>query len=769
MAPSAGHHLGRDGRGDDHVSGPAPDRGFRLRLTGGSPSWQRATKRSRKPGCGSIQKQRRGKGAPTTLIKTACTRDCPDSCGLLVRRRDGLLAEHRGDPDHGFTRGFLCRKGRAFLRRHYSPDRLLHPLRKAPGGWRRIDWDEALDLAAERLAHYRDACGAASVLSLRYNGSLGILKKVCHLAFWEAFGPVTVTRGGMSGEAGSHAQRLDFGAQHAHDPEDLRHSRSIVIWGRNPTVTNVHLVPRLREAQRRGARLVVVDPIYTATARLADRWLSVLPGGDGALAAGACKVLLERGLYNGAFAEGHTEGFDAFRARVEALSWREIERWSGLGRAACEELAELYAAPPVATWLGIGPQYYRQGVDNYRLIDALAAISGNLGIPGGGASQNIDGWAHLDYSLLRRRAGSASGTALGSGAAAPPRRRLSLPRLGEELSRRDLDPAVRMAWVSCANPVSSAPDSRAVARGLASLDFLVVVDQFLTETAELADLVLPATTYLEEDDLVASYGHNWLSLVNRAAPPRGEAKSDQEIYALLADRLGLDLGLPPVAGPAAPPAGVQELRNLVLSRLAPLGLGPAELANGPRRNPAAPEVPFAGGAFATPTGKYRLVTEWDLAPAPSPPGYSLRLLGVKASNHFNSQLTEREGDEIPAVRLHPTTAAAHGLSPGELVLVRGQVGADTAGDATAVAPGALQRRPGAPESPPGAPEAPPEAVEARLELDDRLPPDVLHFPHTVWLDDRGGINRLRRAHVSRQGEVAAFHETWVQVDRKVSR
>ena len=634
--------------------------------------------------------------------RTACTRDCPDACGIIATVENGRVTRQRGDPEHGITRGFLCSRGNDYLKRFNDPNRLQYPRRRTTRGWQRLSWDEALDLAAEKLAYYRDNYGPLSVLVVNYSGMRGWFARIMARLFWAHFGGGTFSAGGLSTEAFDAAQELDFGADGTHDPEDLTNSSAFVLWGKNAYITHLHWTPFIDRARKRGAPLVVIDPVYTQTAQKADRFCQIRPGSDGMLAIGVARRLLERNAADETFIVNHANGFEPYRQLVFSHALEEVAAATDLTVEDVDEIAELYAAKkPLATIVGLGPSYWTDGGAKVRLIDALAAISGNIGVSGGGASTNFNARPPFDLSMLDDAPRRQS-------------RRVLLPRLGEDILATD-DPPLKMGWIAGANPAASAPNSHRVKEGLRSLEFLVVVEQFMSATAELADLVLPCTTYLEMDDIVTSYGHSWLSLCRQVVPPLKETKPDGEIMQALARRLGFGGAL---AG--EPDAWIRRL----LAPLAHEGVTLEGLLRRPLRNPLAPAVPFAGRRFRTPSGKFEFIGQFS--PAGNRPD-GLHLVATKTRRMLNSQILPEDLPEEPVVRVNPATMSRLGLDDGRQAWVASGVG----------------------------------EVKVRLQADERVRTDVVLFNPAAWKGDLSGVNQLRETLLTDIGNGAAMHETTV--------
>jgi len=635
--------------------------------------------------------------------RTTCIRDCPDSCGVIAVVEDGKIVGHRGDPAHGVTRGVLCWRGNNYLKRFYDPSRLLYPLRRTNNGWQRLSWDDALDLVAERLTHYRSTFGPLSVLVVNYSGVHGLVPKALGRLFWSHFGGATFSTGGLSFEANEAAQELDFGGDGTHEPEDLVNSAALAVWGKNIPVTHQHWMTFIDEARKKGAPLVVIDPVSSLIAKKADRFYQIRPGSDGMLAIGVARLLLESERVDTAFIGDHGHGFAAYRELVFSHSMQDVMAATDLTAEQISDLAQLYAEKkPLATLIGLGPAYWENSGATVRLIDALAAISGNIGVSGGGAGTNITGERGLDITA-------------GSKLPQVENRRVLLPRLGEGILAAK-DPPLKMGWIAGANPASMAPDSNRVKEGLRALEFLVVVEQFMTATTELADLVLPCTTYLEMDDLVQAYGHNWLGLTRRVVPPRGETKSDGEILQLLAQRLGFGGVL---AGE------MSEWAARVLKPLEESGLTLDMLRERPRRNPRAVAVPFADRTFATPSGKFEFVGQFT--PAAVADGEALHLVATKTLRTLNSWALPEDVPDRPVVRVNPVVLARQGLADGSEAWVVSKVG----------------------------------RVKVRVAADESVRRDVLLFNPALWKGDLSGVNQLREAAITDVGNCAAMHQTMV--------
>jgi anaerobic selenocysteine-containing dehydrogenase len=344
--------------------------------------------------------------AITETRRTACSLDCFDACGIVAEVADGRIVRLGGDPGHPFTRGALCNKVNHYLRdRFYHPDRQLHPLRRVNGGWQRLAWDDALDLVAGGLTRARERHGTLSVLYHKGNGSFAGLK-VMGERFFNLYGGVTQAVGRFCGGEADFGTVQSFGACEIHDPLELaEHTRLFLIWGRNPAVTNIHMMPVLKEARARGARAIVIDPAVTKTVRYCDAHVQPRPGSDGHLAIGMAKVILARRPVDRSRIAAISDHLDDYLALVDAMAMDEVVRRTDLSLPAVEALALTYADTTPATILqGIGLQQYTRGAQTYRLIAALGMLTGNVGIPGGGVNFANWPWAvmHKPVALERR-------------------------------------------------------------------------------------------------------------------------------------------------------------------------------------------------------------------------------------------------------------------------------------------------------------------------------------------------------------------------------
>jgi anaerobic selenocysteine-containing dehydrogenase len=639
-----------------------------------------------------------GSGPPVKEIRrTTCNRDCPDACGILAYVEDGRIVRLQGDPAHPVTRGFLCYRTNQFLPVHYSPARLTSPLLRRGGELVPVSWEEALDFVAERLATIKRESGPAAIFHYRSGGSLGLLKLVCDY-FFALLGPVTVKRGDICGGAGDAAQMLDFGESESPDLFGLHEAKSIVLWGKNVFTSSPHTLPVLREAKAKGARIVLVDPVHHKTRAIADAFWQPKPGGDFALAMATARILFERGWVDPEAAE-YCDNLPAFRALAFE---KTVPQWcdeADVPSAGADDLAScLGPRKPASILVGWGMGRRGNGASIVRALDALGAVSGNLGIAGGGVS----------FYFKRR---GAFATDFVKNAGAPPRTILE-PLFGEEVLCAD-DPPVRAVWVTAGNPVAMLPDSAKVAEALRTRELVVVVDSFLTDTARLAHVVLPTTTLLEADDVLGAYGHHYLGVATPVVPPHEGVKSDLEILQALASRLGLGDAL---AGDAR-----AWKERLVRPRLEPFGITVSTIERAAVRNPLAAKVLFAERRFPTPSGKVNLITQASSPTLGSDAEYPLTMMALSTEDAQSSQWSRlREGPVSATV--HPS--AAGGIPDGGLAWLESRIGRMT----------------------------------VRVAYDANQRADVVLLPKGGHVKDGRCANVLVRARTTDLGEGAAYYD-----------
>ena len=642
------------------------------------------------------------------VVTGACPHDCPDTCAwqVAVDPQSGRAVDIWGHADHPFTDAKLCGKVDKYLARTYHPDRLTTPLRrvgaKGEGRFEAIGWDEALAHIAERCAPMIAEHGPQTVLQYSYSGTLGLLQgEGMAQRFFHALGASRLART-ICATAGTEGLRYTLGRSIGPDPLDFEHSRLIWLWGSNTLTSNLHLWPVIQRARKQGARVVVIDPVRTRTARAADAWVAIRPGTDAALALAIMHVLIEDDHVDHDYVARATVGFARLRARASEWTPQRAEAITGVPAQTIVDLAREYGeTQPAMIRVNYGLQRHRGGGMAVRTIACLPALVGAWQQRGGGVLLSSSGSFGLDKRGLERP------DLLGDRSP----RTFNMNRLGEALSldpearRRahvrarpidaapdDPGPPVHALFVYNCNPAAVAPDQGAVVRGLARADlFTVVLEQFATDTVDWADVVLPATTQLEHWDLHKSYGHLYFALNRPAIEPVGDCLPNAEIFRRLARALGLDDPCFAETDEAILQAFVEaqtdpSMAGVTWSRLLAEGFCRLEIPT--------PYLPFAAGEFPTPSGRCELYSETmaadghDPLPTYIPPGAGagagagatevLHCISPPAHSFLNSSFVNVEPfaarEKGPSLMLHPDDAQARGIVDGVEVVVENERG-----------------------------------------------------------------------------------------------
>ncbi len=654
------------------------------------------------------------------VVHAACPHDCPDACGVLITVDDGKAVKIQGDQRHPMTRGFLCAKVTKYIDRVYAPDRLLYPMKrranapKGPGkpgpeAFERISWDEAIELVTSKLAATAKEFGPESILPYSYGGTLGQLNNASmDQRFFHRLGASQLNRT-ICATAGADALVSVLGKKLGTEPEQFAKSKYIIAWGANVHGNNVHLWPFIEEARRNGAKLVVIDPYRTRTAKCADWYIQINPGTDVALALCMMRVIISEKLHDADYVMKHTHGFDELRARVmeDAYSPDNVSRLTGIPAADIIKLAREYATTkPAAIRLNYGVQRSQNGGMAVRAITMLPCITGSWKDLGGGLQLSTSGAFPFDKDSLTR-----PDLMLKS----PLRRAariINMSELGRVLLNTT-DPPVKAVFVYNSNPAAVAPNHNDVVKGFLRPDlFTVVHEQMFTDTTDFADVILPATTFFEHKELQGSYGHYYLQISNQAIAPLGEAKSNVEMFQLLALKMGFD------QGPDGDPCFRQTVDEMIDGALKTSnpwfdGITRERLEAEPQvrmnfssstKHEGDPDAdahslpfrPFADGQFYTANKKAALYNEdikaMGLDPvasfvAPTESRHSkaaekfpLELLGRKADNHLNSTFcnipTHQKMEESHLLEISRADAAKRNIADGDQVRVfnsRGEI------------------------------------------------------------------------------------------------
>jgi anaerobic selenocysteine-containing dehydrogenase len=671
------------------------------------------------------------------VVRVACPHDCPDTCAMLVTVEDGVATKIQGDPTMPFTEGTLCTKVAYYLERTYAPDRLLYPLRrtgpKGSGQFKRITWDEALDEIAARLKALA-AENPETILPCNYAGTMGMVQySSMDRRFFYKLGASLLDRT-LCSSAGKAGIKATLGGSVGMDPERFDEARLIILWGANPIVSNLHLWSRVQAAKRRGAKVVAIDPYRSLSAEKCTQHVALLPGTDGALALGMMHVLISEGLIDRDYIEHYTVGYEALAKRVlDEYAPENTARICGITVEEVVQLAREYGTTkPAAIRLNYGMQRHAGGGIAARTIACLPALTGAWRDPAGGIVLTTADFYGFDHAALERPDLLAGRRP----------RVINHSRLGEALT--SAEPPVGATIVYNNNPVAVCPDSEKVIAGFSREDlFTVVMDHFQTDTADYADIVLPATTQLEHFDVHKSYGHLYVLANNPAIAPLGESLPNSEVFRRLAARMGFD-----------EPCFRDSDEDICKTALKGVGWDRLKQAGWQRLDVPQRFAPFAQGGFPTPSGKCEFYSEWldkqgvDPLPFYNPPleltsreaeeRYPLAFLSPPARHFLNSSFANvarfREFEREPHLDMHPRDAAERGIADGDMVRVFNDRGSH----------------------------------RLRARVNGKPRPGVVVAPSVWWKKyspDGGNANNLTSQRTTDLGQGATFYDCRVQVAR----
>jgi anaerobic selenocysteine-containing dehydrogenase len=624
----------------------------------------------------------------TNIVRAVCPHDCPDTCALLVKVTDGVATEVRGDPEHPTTAGVLCTKVARYTERTYHKDRLLFPQkrvgRKGEGKFARISWEEAIETIASRLKFVAEK-NPLSVLPYSYAGTMGLVQgDSMSQRFFHKLGASFLDRT-ICATAGGAGYKYTIGARVGTDIEQTQNAKLIIIWGGNPIASSLHFWMRVQEAKRQGAKLIAIDPYRSLTAEKCHQHIALLPGTDAALALGLMHVLIKEDLLDHDYIAQYTLGFELLKQRVQEWTPERVAQVCGISVSEVVELARLYGTTAKRgeasmIRMNYGVQRVHGGGMAVRNIACLPALVGAWRHAAGGAQLSLSDSFPKDMAALQRPDLFPLGQK---------QRTINMSTIGDDLLQESSDefgPKIAALIVYNSNPVAIAPESSVVARGFSREDlFTVVLEHFQTDTADYADILLPATTQLEHLDAHSTYGHLYMMANNPAIAPVGEAKPNTEIFRLLAERMGFNEPCfketdDEIAAQAFKKSDARAI-HFDWSSLKKTGWSKLKVA----------DAPFMTGGFPTPSGKCEFYSQTmfddGLDPLPTfiPPyescasnpelakKYPLAMISPPARNFLNSSFVNvqslRDTEGEPHLDIHPVDAAQRHIASGDRVRI----------------------------------------------------------------------------------------------------
>lgn len=612
------------------------------------------------------------------------------------------------------------------------------------GNFKRISWDSALKQIIEKLEYYRKTAGSQSVLFYESSGMSGLLNEIS-LKFWELYGGVTTSYGNLCWPAGLEASRLSLGANKHNVPWDLENARLIIMWGKNSVETNIQESIPLEKALEKGAKLVVIDPRRTPTADKAHLLIQPRPGTDGALALGIAKILIDTGHIDNEFISNHVYGFEEFRNSLSSWSVSKVEKITGIPGTYIQKLASwIGEIHPMTILPGYGMQRYTNGGQTIRCLLSLQVITGNIGKPG--ACWHYANLQSYVFDKLLEPLSYYPSLSDNS----PFRRSISKAKLGiDMLAQRD--PELKMAWVERGNPLSQNPDTNTIINAFRKLEFIVVVDQFMTDTAREASIILPAKTMFEQSDLIGSYWNPYVQLRQKLIEPPGEVKPETEIYRLLAKGLKFSESIIDTHFPDSNDKAIELWLKTKLKVYSDLNYD--KLQEGPQMAPNLQEIAFEDYKFDTPSGKIELYSSqavelWKVDPLP---GYIeteeniqendskelFYFLTPNTKNRIHSQFGNldviKQFDPEPVLDIHPEEAQKRNIKNGEVVRVFNSRGE--------------------------------QIIKVRYQLGLRR--RCVFTVNGWWMSEGGGTNFLSAPRETDMGHGTAFHDNLVKIEKLV--
>ncbi|MBL4560274.1 MAG: molybdopterin-dependent oxidoreductase [Labilibaculum sp.] len=671
------------------------------------------------------------------LISSACPRNCYSTCSIKVRVENNTVTGIEPHAENRATPEGPCIKGLAYVERANSKSRILYPQKRvSEDKYERICWDEALDTIAEKLTHCKDNFGPHSILYFASSGMSGLLNGVS-TNFWKLFGGVSTTYGNLCWPAGLEATRLTLGANKHNAPWDLEHAKLIVLWGKNPAETNIQEMIFIEKAQENGAKLVVVDPRRTPSTERANSLFQVKSGTDAALALGLAREIIKNDWIDHEFIENNVLGFESFKERVEAYTIEKVSQICRISEDAIRNLArQIGTIKPMTLIPGYGLQRYENGGQTSRCLLALSVITGNIGKQGAcWHYANLQSYVFDDVKEPESYFPACEYPGF--------RRKIAVAKLGEDLLNIK-DPEVKFIWVERGNPLSQNPDTNSIRKAFRKADFRVVVEQFMTDTAYEADIVLPAKNMFEQSDIIGSYWNPYVQLKQKVLEPAGEVKPETEIYYLLAKRLGMDEAEISKNIPEPTDEAIEDYLNGFLKEFPELSL--EALKKGPQLANSFEEIPFADHKFPTPSGKIELYSEqakelWgidvlpDYVPLPVQNEFPLQLISPNSKNRIHSQFGNleviKQFEPEACLYVHPLDAEAKGILNLEKVEIYNHQGQS----------------------------------EVRVQFDLGLRQGNVVLTNGHWTINGAAPNLFTTGKETDIGHGTAFHNTWVELKK----
>lgn len=649
-----------------------------------------------------------------TTEVTACPLDCFGVCSFNVTIESNDLCAIEANSQHPLTGNIICTKGKSHIDRRNHPDRILRPMMRTAEGWKVMAWSDAMAFIADKTQYALRKHGHQSIAHYCGGGAAGKLKGIMEL-FFDHLGGGTSFAGGLCWSAGIKAQTLDFGNVLSHSPDDLAHADSIVFWGKNPADTHFHLMPSIAKARKNGCQVILIDPIKTATSSFADCVIQPVPGSDWALAAALIKAALEKDHFSTPEIRHFVSEQNELLAALLSIDIATLLAHCGVTENELNILLNAYTQKsPCATFIGYGLQRHRWGGNTVRLIDLLVWLTHNIGIEGGGANYaNKANGPLFDWSWAQPPF-------------APAPRLLRQGHFGHDLVNA-AEPPVKVLFIAYGNPAVQTPDAESTVTAIADVDTVIVIDHFMTDTAQLADIVLPAAYFLEEEDIISSGMWNTsIHYAPKLVEPLGEARSEWEIFTELADMLNIN-SFPQLTGEqwlrkiSAP----MEAHGISFDTLKEKKWLPSPLAEAVPRKASADQghIPSFNPLSAEDLNNMAA----SLNDAARENAYPM--VTYHRRDSINSQHMKKVSEDLPVVRLHPSTAERESLVHGCFVVLHSGH----------------------------------HAIDAVVSVDESIRPNVLAVSEGGWRKDGYSLNDLTPRGETDIGGQALLNAAYIRI------
>ena len=669
---------------------------------------------------------------------TACPRNCYSTCSFRVQVENNKIIRILPYAGNLATPEGPCIKGLSYIERTNSPDRIIHPMiRTTSGKFNIISIDEALGMISDRLGTIREKCGSQSILWYRGSGMSGLTNEIGY-SFWKAFGGTTLTYGNLCWPAGLEAVRLTMGSVKHNVPWDLENARTIIIWGKNPAETNIQEIAFIAGAKEKGCRIIVIDPVRTLTADKADILFSPRPGTDGALALAVAWVLIDKELIDLEFIRKHVLGFEELKHSLH-ISPADAELITGIPAENIIELAVIIGNNgPVTILPGYGLQRHQNGGQTIRSVLLLCVLTGNIGKPGSGFNYaNLQSYLFDDpKEPLSYYPDPVKDM--------PFRRTISMAKLASDMINSH-DPELKAAWIERGNPVLQSPDTNNVQKAFSALSFKVVVEQFMTDTAAIADIILPAKDMFEQSDIIGSYWSPYIQFKPKVIQSPGEVLPESEIYFHLAKRLNLN-----ISRELMPEPGNENIEKWLEKRISgSSAINLHRLKESPVLAPGIQQVAWKDLNFDTLSGKIELYSaeakeKWGIPPLPDyekifhtqeEEKYPLQFITPNTGNRIHSQFGNLEiikkTTPEPSISISPADANIRNIKTGQMIRVFNNTG----------------------------------ELAGKAKISNRVSPGLVVLPNGIWFNEGGGANRLIAERETDIGFGAAYHDNQVEIER----